>query len=214
MRDVYKYWLHLASSMRPKKMLDLCCGLKGASQPFIDSPYWDVFTVDIEEVFKPDLVIDVRVLRDRIKEQLGVSDFIRSGIDLIWCSPPCVEFYKVLAPFHKDDYGNEPDLSILEACKDIIDLLAPKYWIIENTQCGSIFINPVLGNYRQKIGPFFLWGNYPLLSCKIPKNHKAQNDTWSTNPMRSNIKAKIPSVVGENLIDVIRFQNNLTAYFE
>ena len=190
-------------------MLDLCCGLKGASQPFIDSPDWEVFTVDISEVFEPDLVIDVRKLRDQIKFELGDCDFLLSGLELIWASPPCVEFFKVLAPFHEEDYGNEPDMSIVEACKEIIDLLKPKYWIIENTQSGSIFINPLLGNYRQKLGPFFLWGNHPLLAVEISKTHKREVDVWSSNPMRSNIKAKVPYCIGETLKNSITYQNNL-----
>tara|TARA_Y100001973_G_scaffold75419_1_gene110153 strand:+ start:1253 stop:1873 length:621 start_codon:yes stop_codon:yes gene_type:complete len=195
--------------MTKYKMIDLCSGLKGASQPFIDCPDWEVFTIDINPILDPDLCIDIIELSKILEE---IKEVPTEDITLIWASPECIEFYKVLAPFHKDDYGNEPDMSLVNACLKIIDFINPKYWVLENTQSGSIFIKKILGNYRQKLGPFFLWGNFPLLNCKVDKKHKYNNDTWSDNPLRSNIKAKLPYEVGENLRNNITNQNSLESW--
>ena len=189
-------------------MLDLCSGLKGASQPMIDDPGWDVFTVDNNPDLDPDLCIDIVELARQMDKGLIPTE----NIDLIWASPECIEFYKVLAPFHKKDYGNEPDMSLVNACLKIIEIIKPKTWVLENTQSGCHFIKPLLGNYRQKLGPFFMWGNFPKFSVDVEKKHKANNDTWSTNPLRSNLKAKLPYQVGENLRDNIMNQNTLSSW--
>jgi len=194
--------------MTQYKMIDLCSGLKGASQPMIDDLGWDVFTVDNNPDLDPDLCIDIVELARQMDKGLIPIE----NIDLIWASPECVEFFKCRAPFHKDYYGNKPDMSLVNACLKIIEIIQPTFWILENTQSGSHYIKPILGNYRQKLGPFFTWGNYPLITCSIEKNHKAKNDPGHHNPLRSNIRAKVPYSVGENLRLNIERQNTLTQW--
>lgn len=126
-------------------MLDLCCGLGGASAAF-RARGWRVVTVDIEPLVNPDILIDVR-------------EFTWHGEkpDFIWASPPCDEFAR------KDnrpwiDYP-EPDLSIYLACKRVISAAQPRYWIIENVR-GAI---PYFGTPVYSRRPYFLWGYFPPL---------------------------------------------------
>ena len=60
-------------------MLDVCCGLKGASCAMFDRG-WEVLSVDINPHFSPDVVADVRTWHYH-----GPSP------DLVWCSPPCTD---------------------------------------------------------------------------------------------------------------------------
>ncbi|HIO21302.1 MAG TPA: DNA cytosine methyltransferase [Nitrospirales bacterium] len=184
-----------------KRMLDLFSGLKGASQAFSDDESWEVVTVDINPDMEPDIVCDLTVWQSKL--------FDLGEFDLIWASPPCIEFFRVLAPWC-DEYGEPPDLALVNAAMEIISWYQPKTWVIENTESGHRFIDGVLGGYRQKLGPFYMWGNFPLLAnVKIPRDHKSQNDVWSTNPMRSAIKAKVPLEISQGLMDAINGQCTL-----
>lgn len=185
-----------------KRMLDLFSGLKGASQAFIDDPEWEVVTVDNTAELEPDLVMD-------LEDPMPLLMMFPPGhFDLIWASPPCVEFYQVCAPWF-DNYGEEPSMVLVRSAMTIIQELRPADWVIENTTMGIRFITPVLGDWRQRCGPFFLWGNFPFIDAEVARNHKAANDVWSTNPLRSNIKAKIPYEVSESLKNAVQNQSKL-----
>jgi len=188
-----------------KRMLDLFSGLKGASAAFIQDPEWEVITVDNNPELEPDICCDVEDLWLHPDFQKWHAGYF----DLIWASPPCIEFYKVLAPFHPEFYGNPPSMALVETSKAIIDLLKPKWWVIENTKSGSKFIKKILGNYRQVLGPFYLWGNYIKFEADVDRAHKANNDTWSTDPLRSNKKAKIPLEISRALKDTLDNQSEL-----
>lgn len=129
-------------------MLDLGSGLKGASQA-MKARGWDVLTVDINPGFEPDIVADLRQW-----------SYIGPRPDLVWCSPPCDEFAREFMPWSKT--GNTPDLSIVLACKRIINECQPRYWVIENVKGAISWLRPILGNYRVCYGPFFLWGFFPV----------------------------------------------------
>ena len=186
-------------------MLDLFSGLKGASQAFELNPNWEVVTVDNNPELEPTICCDIENLWLHPEfQKWSVGHF-----DLIWSSPPCVEFYKVLAPFYPEHYGKKPNMNLVESSIAIIELLKPKHWIIENTKSGAGFISKKLGEARQIHGPFFLWGVYPLFEAHVDRNHKSKIDVWSTNPLRSNIKAKIPLEISRALLDVIENQKQL-----
>lgn len=186
-------------------MLDLFSGLKGASSAFIQDPEWEVVTVDNNPELEPDICCDIENLWLHPEFQ----KWTKGHFDLIWASPPCIEFYKVLAPFHPEFYGKHPSMELVETSKAIIDLLEPKWWVIENTRSGAKFIKKFLGNYRQVLGPFYLWGNYIKFDAVVDPGHKANNDTWSTDPLRSNKKAKIPLEISRALKDALDNQTML-----
>lgn len=192
-----------------KRMLDLFSGLKGASQAFSLSDDWEVITVDNNPELEPDICCDIENLWLHPEfQKWKVGEF-----DMIWASPPCIEFYRVLAPFYPEDYGKDPSMELVETAKAIIDLLKPKWWIIENTKSGSKFIKKILGKWRQIHGPFYLWGCYPLFEAQVDRNHKALNDVWSSDPLRSNKKAKIPAEISLALLDAIENQKELNLEF-
>ena len=187
-----------------KKMLDLFSGLKGASQAFKVAG-WEVVTVDNNPDLNPDICCDIEDLWLHPDFQQYMT---KEYFNLIWASPPCIEFYKVGAPWF-DEYGNVPSLDLVKTSKALIDLLVPEFWIIENTKSGSKYMKEILGNYRQRIGPFFLWGCYPLFDARIDENHKAANDPGGSDPLRSNKRAKIPLELSRALLDVLENQPSL-----
>ena len=56
-------------------MLDLCCGLKGASQA-MKSAGWSVLTVDIDERFAPDVVADLMTWRYDGPRRIRLIDWL------------------------------------------------------------------------------------------------------------------------------------------
>jgi len=190
-----------------KRMLDLFSGLKGASQAFINAG-WEVITVDNNPELEPTICCDIEDLWMSKEWQAWSKGYF----DIIWASPPCVEFYKVGAPWF-DEYKTEPSLELVKCAKEIINLLEPKFWIIENTKSGLPHISKVLGTPRQNInGVYYLWGEYPLFDAKVEQNHKALNDPGGGDPLRSNKRAKIPFEISLSLLDVISNQSDLSRW--
>lgn len=132
---------------KPLLMLDLACGLKGASQAMVTRG-WQVITVDINPQLRPDIITD-----------LTYWTYHGRRPDLIWASPPCDEFSREFMPWSKT--GKEPSMEIVRACKRIIDTAAPRFWVIENVQGAIPWFLPEMGQYRAKAGPFYLWGFFP-----------------------------------------------------
>lgn len=195
-----------------KRMLDLFSGLKGASKAFINSEEWEVVTVDNVAALNPDLDMDVKelihseIFAEWVAFQLDTG---KPYFQLIWASPPCVEFYKCLAPWFVEFYGERPSMDLVKISKYIIEVLRPETWVIENTKSGAYFMRDVLGNERQKLGPFYLWGNFPLLSIEIENDHKKQIDPGSTSELRSNIRAEIPYELSNELLQTLKWQSRL-----
>ena len=172
------------------KILDLCCGLGGATRAFKDRGH-EVFTVDIEPKYHPTLCKDIR---DVWPNELPDADFI-------WASPPC-NFFSVASVPH---YMNVdcPDLNcetcffvgrtnkkkfpapeqvegieIAMACKLLIRSKNPRFWVIENP---TAMMRHILGlptvttffaswedNTHKK--PTDLWGKLPPMTWPQPKN--------------------------------------------
>jgi len=151
----------------PKTMLDLFCGLKGASAPFTP-PEWGVVTVDIEEKFEPTIVRDLS--KPEVYEELYNHN---PNYDFVWASPPCTHFSIAGVRFHWTPEGPSDETKeqikmvehLVEFCKRY------PYFVIENprgmmrkldimkdlnrmtiTQCqyGNSFMKPT-----------DLWGRFP-----------------------------------------------------
>lgn len=169
------------------RMLDLCCGLGGASAAMRDRE-WDVLTLDIEPQFNPDVVADVR-------------EWTYGGppLDLIWASPPCVEFAREFMPWSRT--GTPPDTSIVEACKRIIDQAQPRFWIIENVKGSVRWLEPILGRPAYVQNPWFLWGHFPPLTVpRIGSNKECLSSTASAE------RALIPRELSEAVANAIALQ--------
>jgi hypothetical protein len=157
-------------------MLDLCSGLGGASAA-MKKRAWDVVTTDINPDFKPDIVADIQ-------------DWSWTGPrpHLIWASPPCTQFSRESMPWSRT--GQPPDMSLINACKRIINECAPLYWIIENVK-GAV---PHLGQPSAIYGPFYLWGFFPPLG-QFQLEHRKQSFPGYAKAERAKIPYRLSLAV-------------------
>lgn len=133
--------------------LDLCSGLGGASEAFTQEG-WTVIRIENN----PQLEY---VPFTRILDVLDWVDWVDSlpRIDVIWASPPCTPFSTADGNVH-----DNPDMSIVQACLDIIDFFKPRVWVLENVRGACRHFKPLIGPHQQVIGPFFLWGKFPRIA--------------------------------------------------
>lgn len=151
-------------------MLDLCCGLKGASQAMRDRG-WEVVTLDLDPRFEPDIVADLREW-----------SYAGPTPDLVWISPPCTEFARESMPWSKT--GARPDLSLVQAARRIVEEINPPAWVLENVR-GAV---PYLGPAREIHGPFFLWGRFPAPGRPVLNLRKKE----SYSSAQAAERAKVP----------------------
>jgi site-specific DNA-cytosine methylase len=198
------------------KILDLFSGLGGASQAFVEDPKWEVQRIENNELLNqvPGTTMkSVYELRDELVEMEKQGYVPSDTIDLIWASPPCVEFSlaysspQSIALREKRDY--QPDLRAVEATIEIIRILKPRYWVIENVRGAVTWFKPLLGSQAKVINhSIFMWGNFPaFVNPKIDSKEVGAGS--SKDPLRANKRALIPYAVSKALKDAIETQRSI-----
>lgn len=207
-----------------KVMLDLCSGFGGASQAFEESDAWHVIRIENnpEVIAHPSTpkTQEIDVMSSKIWRP--VYDIgLDNHIELIWASPPCYDYtlaYNGPRAIHHrcqgDDSGPyEPSTAIVKRIVEIIQRLAPTYWVIENVKGSQRFLEPILGPPTMIKGPWVLWGDFPLFDFEFDSKHKGKiGDRARHSPLRSNHRAKIPQELSEGLFQAITYQKILGDY--
>lgn len=134
--------------------VDLFAGTGSATAAF-RAHGWRVLTIDRDARHRPDVVADVRSLPVNLGPDVG------RPVDVLWMSPPCTEF-STANPGHP----LRPSLELVFAALGAVRAMRPRFWVLENV-VGAI---PLLGIPAQKIGPFCLWGYFPLLEVTFEMN--------------------------------------------
>jgi hypothetical protein len=183
---------------------DLCSGLGGWSEAFVQDD-WIVIRVEIN----PDLTYIPHTLHFDVKDYLDWM-YLLPKPDLILASPPCTEFS--LAQNYRGGRPDHPDMSILEACIDIIKLAQPKYWCIENVSGACKHFEPYLGKHTQRAGPFYLWGNFPYVALDPSWTHNKEDQVKGPRSLRSNQRGKIPFMISFKMLQAFRQQKTLEEY--
>jgi len=147
--------------------VDLGTGLGGWTEPFRDSDLWRSVGVDIRDDLEADIVGDIRHL------PIGASP------DLLTMSPPCTEFSRWMLPWLDEP---NPDLSLVEACLDVVEELEPEWWALENSRG----LHQYWRDADQHVGPFYLWGNLPPIEADVP------HGKMQVSGERPEERAKIP----------------------
>lgn len=166
--------------------LDLCSGLGGVSK-IAKLRAWNVITVDIDPKFNCDITRDIRDLK------------INKKFNIVWASPPCIEFSKLSMPWHP--HYKLPDTSIVKGCIRIIEETEPEFWIIENVRGSQKYITKILECKPKIYGSRYLWGVFPEFSCDRKKCY----GKWKQSPgkNRSAIRSLIPEEITTNLFNSI-----------
>lgn len=192
-----------------KLCLDLCSGLGGFSQAFLDDG-WDVIRIEKDEKFKdvPNTVIADVCDLDAIKKIVG-----NRKVDVLLASPPCERFSIMGGSFPKKGIGNA--LAVVGACLEAVVALNPDYWLIENPKARlRWFLGTPQTTIRQidfggKLPkPTDLWGNIclPMLNRTHPpmKGHGPTERRKLGCPMigsNSAENAKIPFGLSQIVLD-------------
>jgi hypothetical protein len=189
-----------------KLMIDLFSGLGGASEAFVRDPNYSVLRYDNNPEFEN---IECTTICDLNNYEIKC----RHDIDLIWASPPCLTFSNAFnAPrsiAQRAGLDYEPDMTLVKKSLEIIEDLNPKYFVIENVSGASKDFEKLLGKPRQIIGCFFLWGNFPLIHVDRDFEHLKADHDKRHSEIRSNIRAKIPYEISNNLKIAIDNQTNI-----
>lgn len=198
---------------RKRVILDLCSGLGGWTEAFAQNN-WTVIRVENNPALQ---YVPFTLELDVLKWEEWVDDIPHPQI--IVASPPCLEFSRAYgAPgptAERTGQQFEPDMSLVHACLDIIDYFKPETWIIENVQGAQEHFLSQLGPRRQRIGPFYLWGNFPLLSLQSGFTHsKYMDDVHSSNPLRANLRALIPFEISWALFEAMEYQTRLQRWMQ
>lgn len=198
------------------RVLDLFSGLGGFSQAFVNHG-WEVLRIDNNPLLSEvphTYIIDIFEFRDSLKNALDKGEAILRP-DVILASPPCYEFSNafdaprgIAARQNKLD-SYEPDMQFLIVTLEIIELLCPKWWVIENVHGAVRYFKKYVGEHRQKIDCFYFWGNYPLINVigKIPT--KREKDKRHSE-LRSNHMALIPINVSQAFLIALLEQTYIT----
>ena len=202
------------------KVLDLFSGFGGFSEAFVLNRD-EVLRIEnnplLSEV-KHTVLMDVQKLRDIIKQGLTQGDLnpYLCNIDLIVASPPCYDFSLAFnAPQGiASRNGREafesyvPDMDLFLVTLEIIEMLKPRYWIIENVRgsirhCEKIGLKP-----KQKFKAYVFYGNFPMMEIPNFKSNK-MNKGQSYDPLRANYRAIIPLEISECLRSAILNQKTI-----
>ena len=202
-----------------KKMLDLFSGLGGASEAFLNNG-WDVKRIEKnpELALIPNTkIMDVYDLGQYLDLQISQGHYPEQST-LVWASPPCTDFStgfsspRSIAERANEDYQPGAAIDLVIETKRIIDLLQPKYWIIENVRGAIKYLKPILGEPTLIIDSIVLWGRFPIWA--MPPNYEhIKDDAWSTTPLRANIRAKIPYEVSDACRQSIENTKTLDYWF-
>jgi len=203
-----------------KLFIDLFAGLCGASQAFIDDQGWKVLAIDnnqlcIDEVESirgggslrgtPGLTYFKMDLSDSRATIAFLKRFITRGVYesvVIWASPPCTEFSDA-----QINRPSNPSLALMLSTMEIIEAIGPDSWFLENVKGAIRDFKPYVGVHRQKMGSFFVWGNFPYVG--VPRIDLKKDDAWSTNPLRANIRAKVPFEISLAILKSLELQSRL-----
>ena len=201
------------------KMLDLFSGLGGASEAFIQDPKWEVQRIEnnvLLESVPGTTLKSVFELRDELVAMTQGGYVPSETIDLIWASPPCVEFSLAYsapqsrALREKLDY--QPDLRAVEATLEIISILKPRYWVIENVRGAVKWFKPLMGEQAKVIHhSIFMWGNFPAFVNPVIDSKETDVGS-SRDPLRANRRALIPFKVSAALKQAIENQRQIWDY--
>ena len=198
------------------KVLDLCSGFGGFSEAFVRCPHWEVMRIEINPLLSevPDTeIIDVLEFRDNLLDMIE-RGYNPARPDLILASPPCREFStgfrspRSQSAIDRELDSYQPDMKILEACLDIISMLKPTYYIIENVRGSIRYFEPRLGKPICSVGAWWFYGKFPSFDVNLEVPEKRTMDKRHS-PLRVQHKSVIPLVVSQAIKKAIETQTSL-----
>lgn len=200
------------------KMLDLFSGLGGASEAFFQNG-WDVKRIENNPELGLVPETEIMCIYDFGKWVSNYYCISPAKITLVWASPPCTDFSdaynspKSQAIRANQEYFPEEAIKLVKEAKRIIDVIQPKYWIIENVKGSIEYLRPILGEPTLIIDSIVLWGRFPKWTMPPGYKHKKDDSAWSTDPLRANKRALIPYEISDACREAIENTKTLDYWF-
>lgn len=206
------------SSLRPLRVLDLFAGLEGWSKAFRERGH-EVVSTDVDPRFNVTILKDIMQLR---REDLPFTDF-----DIVLASPPCEGFTVMnigknwTKPTDDPPHAPKTDLAVqalklVERTRQIVNVLQPRYFIIENPR-AKLRRLPVVEDLERRtvwychVGettakPTDLFGVFPESFVLPPECHNQREDhpndcccrDHTSAPRGSRTPGSIQGVTGPN----------------
>lgn len=198
------------------KVLDLCSGLGGFSEAFVAAGH-EVLRIENNPLLAdvPNTkIMCIFELRDWLEDNINTLTVgVLDNVDLVLFSPPCYEFslaFSAPRAIHLREQPRipyEPSTDILECGLDIINLLSPRYYIVENVRGAIKYFKEDLGKPRQINDAYVFWGNFPsFVPEKFPS--KANKDKRHSE-LRANIRGQIPIQLSKALLEAVESQKSI-----
>ena len=159
-------------------MIDLCCGLGGASEAARQRG-WRVQTLDITTYVKPQIVGDLRSLP------------LRRGLapDLLWISPCCKQYTRARLPWGPRIV---PDNDLMRAAVMAVEWLKPRLWVIENVPGSVRWVQDFMGAPTQRTWAHVFWSNFATLLPQVrPHKRRISSNCKFTHYRRSLIPYEV-----------------------
>lgn len=176
------------------KILDLFCGLGGWSIPFAELGC-ECTGVDTRKLGYPYRFIQCDILDWEPDQEY----------DVVLMSPPCSEFSTAKYFAHGTQKEHE-GLDLVQRSLYLINVIKPKFWIMENVKHLSDFIGPpndiVKYGKRWNRKKAYLWGNFPkinLLESVI--SYRTHDFTKSSDPQRAMIPKPLAQTIAKAIFN-------------
>jgi hypothetical protein len=145
-------------------LLELMSGTGSIGRAFQELG-WQVVSLDLDPKAKPTIVADVC-------EWEPPEGF---HVDVVWASPPCTEFSLALTTRPRD---LEAGLRVARRCLELIELLKPKVWFMENPGTGHLPKQAGFAELPCKLCTYCAYG-YPYRKL----TWVATNSSWTPRPV-------------------------------
>ncbi len=171
--------------MSSKLCIDLCSGLGGFSQAFVDAD-WEIIRIDNNIRFKdvPFTAIEdvTKLSAQNLEKMTKLGNFKLYSLIVMLMSPPCTFFSRAAHCFPRE--GIREALEVVGACLDLVVKIQPKYWGLENPENGYLRmflgipqtrLKLIVFGYRT-VKPTAMWGDIPFpLLMDAPRKNKKKN---------------------------------------
>ena len=182
------------------KVLDLFCGVGGWSKAFHEAGH-ECTGIDIKNIGYP-----YRFIKADLNDWEPDQDY-----DIILASPPCTEF-SIAKKWWWGTQDERMGLDLVYRAFYLIELIKPKYWIIENVKGLSEFLSKptdiVRYGKRKQSKAAYLWSNIgklgfldSLIIHKIIMNKKMR---LKYGPQSKTQRALIPYPLSKAVLDKIK----------